>query len=117
MSPLPLVSLLFLGALWGASAQTTSPRVSLSGQLGVPISWIEDPVDSDLRYMGQKSRDGRLFLGPNECFFPEMGLVAMGKGKVPDMDGLNKGSSFESIGKWGEGDVAEWGIWLPQPGK
>ncbi|MCB1203931.1 MAG: DUF3472 domain-containing protein [Verrucomicrobiae bacterium] len=86
------------------------------GQLGAPLTWLEVPNHEDLVHAVQLTGDGRLFLTPNESFFPKLGLAAEGSGSVPDVDELNGGKSFASIGKWDAGDAAEWGLWLTQPG-
>lgn len=101
-----------------SEAQDRSPASELSvglGQLGTEIEWIEVPGEADQRYMAQRTVDGRLYLTPNECFFPKLGLTAQGSGDIPT-DGLNGTSSFASIGQWDKGDAAEWGVWL-QPGE
>ncbi len=87
------------------------------GQLGVSLSWIEVPDTSDQFYMAQKTRDGRLYLTPNEAFFPSLGLTATGDGLVPDIDNLNGGKSFATIQGWDKGDVAEWGLFVRNPGE
>ncbi len=88
-----------------------------SGQLGQEISWVDVPDSDGLIHAVQFSRDGRLFLTPNESFFPKRGLTAQGSGAVPDVANLNGGKSFATIGKWDPGDSAEWGIWVTKPGK
>lgn len=88
-----------------------------SGQLGVSVSWIEVTDKSDQYYMAQVTRDARLFLTPNEAFFPSSGLTAMGKGLVPDTDNLNGGKSFATIGGWDKDDTAEWGLFIKKPGE
>ena len=87
------------------------------GQLGVPLSWIKVPDTSDQFYMAQETRDGRLYLTPNEAFFPSLGLTATGEGLVPDVDNLNGGKSFATIQGWDEDDVAEWGLFVRNPGE
>ncbi|NOX98869.1 MAG: DUF3472 domain-containing protein [Verrucomicrobia bacterium] len=86
------------------------------GQLGQEITWVDVPDSDGLVHAVQFSRDGRLFLTPNESFFPKRGLTAQGSGTVPDVANLNGGTSFAAIGKWDPGDSAEWGIWLAKPG-
>lgn len=86
------------------------------GQLGAPIAWVEVPGADGLFHAVQSTRDGRLFLTANESFFPKLGLAAEGSGAVPDIDDLNGGKSFATIGKWNAGDAAEWGLWLPRTG-
>jgi hypothetical protein len=87
------------------------------GQLGAPIEWIQVTGTKDQFYMAQRTADGKLILTPNESFFPKLGLMAVGQGKVGDVDqGLNGGASFNSITDWDQGDQAEWGLWLSEAG-
>lgn len=108
-----LVTVLFMPLL-SSGADNPLPG---TGQLGAPVTWIEVPGSGELVHAVQSTRDGRLFLTPNESFFPKLGLAAEGSGTVPDVDDLNGGKSFATIGKWDAGDAAEWGIWLNQPGE
>jgi len=87
------------------------------GQLGQPISWVDVPGSDELVYAVQFSKDERLYLTPNESFFPKLGLTAAGTGTIPDVANLNGGKSFARIEKWDPGDAAEWGLWLPQAGE
>ncbi|MCP4856905.1 MAG: DUF3472 domain-containing protein [Fuerstiella sp.] len=87
------------------------------GQLSSPVEWMPDPNRRDVTYMVQKTRDARLFLTPNECFFPKLGLVAEGTGSIPDVANLNGGNSYASVTQWDEGDQVEWGIWLRDTGR
>ena len=107
------ISILALLLLVASSISTAQA----AGQLGVPISWIQVPVMADQYYMAQQTGDGQLILTPNESFFPKRGLTATGKSIVPDVGGLNKGSSFEKIERWDAGDIVEWGVFLEQPGQ
>jgi len=91
-----------------------SPGVA---QLGAPLEWFEIPGESGVFHRVQKSRDGYLLLTPNEGFFPRLGLTAAGEGDVPDLEKLNGGKSFAHIEDWDANDVAEWGVWLNQPGQ
>ncbi|MCB1078974.1 MAG: hypothetical protein KDM64_14225, partial [Verrucomicrobiae bacterium] len=100
--------------LFAESAGAPTPG---KGQLGAPITWVDLPGSEDLVHAVQLTRDGTLFLTPNESFFPKLGLAAEGTGSVPDVDELNGGKSFATIGKWDAGDSAEWGLWLTRPGK
>ena len=86
------------------------------GQLGSALKWIAVPGSDDRFFLGQSSQDGRWILTPNESFFPRLGLRAIGKGTVPDQDGLNKGESFEAISDWNSGDTAQWGVFAARPG-
>ena len=86
------------------------------GQLSSPIEWMPDPDRGELTYMIQKTGDERLFLTPNECFFPKLGLVAEGTGAVPDVANLNGGNSFAYVTGWDAGDQVEWGVWLRNTG-
>lgn len=92
------------------------PRGDL-GQLGAPVTLIEVPDASDQFYMAQETRDGRLYLTPNESFFPSLGLRTTGEGLVPDIENLNGGKSFATIERWDQGDVAEWGLFVRNPGE
>lgn len=114
-STFPFCLLLFgvVPVLLGETTEAPSPG---QGQLGTPLTWLEVPGADDLVHAVQLTRDGRLFLTPNESFFPKLGLAAEGDGSVPDIDELNGGKSFASIGKWDAGDSAEWGLWLKQAG-
>ncbi|MCP4506188.1 MAG: DUF3472 domain-containing protein [Fuerstiella sp.] len=87
------------------------------GQLSAPIEWMPDPDRGELTYMIQRTRDARLFLTPNECFFPKLGMVAEGAGTIPDIANLNGGHSFAYITQWDADDQVEWGIWLPNAGR
>ncbi|MDG1896696.1 MAG: DUF3472 domain-containing protein [Fuerstiella sp.] len=86
------------------------------GQLSSPIEWMPDPDRQDATYMLQNTKDERLFLTPNECFFPKLGLRAEGTGAVPDIANLNGGNSFDYVTQWDAGDQVEWGIWLRNTG-
>ena len=105
------------GCIVLAHADPTADLSGEPGQLSSPIEWIKDRGDQEIRYMAQRTDDGRLFLTPNESFFPKLGLAAEGKGPVPDVAQLNGGNSFNSITQWDEGDAAEWGMWLGKTGK
>lgn len=120
-TPLSLAALLWslIGTASFVLAQGDSPHAQLSaniGQLSADIDWQPLADDSDQFYMVQRSRDGRIFLTPNESFFPKLGLTAQGKGRIGDVAGLNGGNSFDSISGWDPGEAAEWGIWLERPG-
>jgi hypothetical protein len=110
---IPVFALSLIVPVGEARATELSPS---SGQLGQPLSWIDVPGSADLVHAVQLSRDGRLFLTPNESFFPKLGLTAEGSGIVPDIAELNGGKSFATIGRWDPGDIAEWGLWLKHPG-
>ena len=97
-------------AMVTAVCAETTPSVG-DGQLGVPLSWQACGDDPNSLCMVQKTRDGVLYLTPNESFFPMRGLVAAGQGQVPDLENLNSGKSFSWIEKWDKGDVAEW-VWF-----
>lgn len=86
------------------------------GQLSSPIEWLTDPAQGELTYMVQETRDARLFLTPNECFFPKLGLRAEGAGAIPDVANLNGGKSFAYVTQWDKGAQVEWGIWLRNTG-
>jgi len=86
------------------------------GQLGAAIEWIDVPEANDQRYMAQRSVDGRIFLTPNESFFPKLGLIAEGEGTVDDVNELNGGHSFARLGQWDSGDQVEWGVWFENTG-
>lgn len=97
-------------------ADVGKPPAPGAGQLGAPITWIDVPGSEDLVHAVQPTRDGTLFLTPNESFFPRLGLTADGRSTVPDIDEWNGGKSFATIGKWDPGDSAVWGLWLTRPG-
>ena len=80
-------------------------------QLGAPFEYVAPPTLGGAKLLLQRSRDQRLILTPNECFFPSLGLTATGKGTGPS-DALNQGGSFLAISEWDEGDVAEWGLFF-----
>ena len=88
-----------------------------SGQLGTPLSWVDVPESDGLVHAVQFSRDGRLLLTPNESFFPKLGLIADGEGPISDIASLNGDKSFATITKWDQGDSAEWGLWITNPGQ
>ena len=100
----PCVLCFLFAAAYGA------PPKSGDAQLGAPISWIPVPQVSDTYLMGQVTRDDQLVLTPNESFFPKLGLIADGQGKVPDIDNLNGGKSFATIKNWKNETVAQWGL-------
>ncbi len=104
-------------APWCSAADPARVLSAGIGQLSSPVEWMPDPDRSDVTYMVQKTRDARLFLTPNECFFPKRGLVAEGTGSVPDIANLNGGNSYASVTQWDEGDQVEWGIWLRNTGR
>jgi hypothetical protein len=87
-----------------------------AGQLGAPISWIGVPDSEGAFFMAQRSRDGRLYLTPNEAFFPKLELTASGTGTVLDVENLNGGKSYAAIEKWDASDVAEWGLFFESKG-
>ncbi len=97
-------------ALAAAVADGTETLPGNSGQLGVPPSRVRVAGTDDQFYLAQETSDGRLFLTPNEAFFPSLGLLAEGKGSVADINRLNGGKSFATITRWDQGDVAEWGL-------
>ncbi len=109
---------LILGAtlLLSLHASAESPT-SGSGQLGAPLEWLKVPGGDGIVHLVQRSRDGRIYLTPNEAFFPKLGLTNAGQGSVPDVRELNGGNSFATIGKWDTGDQAEWGLWFEQAGE
>ena len=117
-TPLPggLASFLIVLAV-SAALFGEEPPTGNRGQLGVPVKWIEVPDKSDQYYMAQETRYGRLYLTPNEAFFPSRGLTARGNGLVPDTDKLNGGKSFATIGGWDKDETAEWGLFVKNPGK
>ena len=78
---------------------------------------VELPDQPGIHHLTQKSRDGYLVLTPTECFFPRLGLTAVGKGVSPDTGELNKGSTFAHVADWDPEDVVEWGIWVNTPGE
>lgn len=87
------------------------------GQTESPITWIELPDQPGHYLMVQTTQDDTLILTPNESFFPKLGLKAEGPAKDPDIDELNKGSSFSKITGWDPGEQAEWGIYFPKTGE
>ena len=101
---------------WCSAADPATVLSAGIGQLSSPIEWMPDPNRRAVTYMVQKTRDARLFLTPNECFFPKLGLVAEGTGSVPDVANLNGGNSYASVSQWDKGDLIEWGIWLRNTG-
>lgn len=98
----------------GAGCESLSPD---SGQLGAPLEWMKVPDGDGTVLLVQRTRDGRLFLTPNEAFFPGLGLANAGTGSVPDVNDLNGGNSFASVEKWDAGDQAEWGLWFGKAGE
>lgn len=90
--------------------------MSDQAQLGLPAQWTAPPSNHRQSWMAQTSRDERLILTANESFFPTLGLVATGKGNIPDVSGLNKGRTFERIEQWDQGDTAEWGLLFKEAG-
>ncbi len=105
--------LLPVASLAAEPADSLSPSL---GQLGAPISWTDLPGSDGLVHAVQFTRDDRLFLTPNESFFPKLGLTATGGGPIPDVAELNGGKTFATIEKWDAGDAAEWGLWLTKTG-
>ena len=68
------------------------------GQIGQPLTWsspvpekIDQPSAAKVVYRLQTTTNDQLFLTPNECFFPKLGLVANGESEVPDIGNLNGG--------------------------
>lgn len=122
MPPYPAfrVSALLVAAIglpWiSASSHAADIPAAGKGQLGQPLTWMPLPEDPDRFLAIQSTLDGRLYLTPNESFFPRLGLTAEGEGKVPDLESLNGDNRFASIGKWDPEDRAEWGIWLTKAG-
>jgi hypothetical protein len=100
-----------------AQGEGSPPAGTDAGQRGALVSWISVPGKDGLSYMAQQSSDGKLILTADESFFPKLGLAGVGTGNQKDVDGLNKGESFASIGKWDSGDIAEWGLFLKQTGE
>jgi|GEM_PF-6602845 len=70
----------------------------LQGARAQSLVHIPDPDREGQTYLVQKGEGDTLVLTPNECFFPQFGLVAQGKGTTSDIDDLNKGESFAEIG-------------------
>ncbi len=101
--------------MFGSVCAEKPPMVG-DGQLGVPISWQACGDDPNSLCMLQKTRDSALYLTPNESFFPKLGLVLAGDGKIPDLDNLNSGKSFSWIEKWDAGDAVEWVWFAPKAG-
>lgn len=115
-------STVFAAAFFAASAASALEPLDTFGeggvgQLGAPVEVLPVPDSNGLYLTVQKSRDGRLFLTPNESFFPKLGLLAAGAGAVPDVGELNGGQSFATLTDWDEGDQAEWGLWLTRAGE
>ena len=106
---------LLLCGMFGSVCAEKPPMVG-DGQLGVPISWQACGDDPNSLCMLQKTHDSALYLTPNESFFPKLGLVLAGDGKIPDLDNLNSGKSFSWIEKWDAGDAAEWVWFAPKAG-
>ena len=117
--PAQISTLLILLGLLGSAmaAEPVSELESGIGQLGAAIEWIDVPETGNQRYMVQRSVDGRLFLTPNESFFPKLGLTAVGRGNVDDINELNGGHAYASIEQWDAGDQVEWGLWFESPGE
>jgi hypothetical protein len=107
---------LLAGLPWCSAAEPVRELSAGIGQLSSPIEWMTDPADGELTYMVQRTQDERLFLTPNECFFPKLNLVADGAGAIPDVANLNGGNSFAYVTQWNAGDQVEWGIWLRNTG-
>jgi len=87
------------------------------GQLSSPLDYIQDPKVDQLYYLIQRTKDSRLLLTPNECFFPNLGPRLEGRGSTPDIASLNRGNSFDRITQWKKDDSVEWGVWLTHPGE
>ncbi|MCA9081690.1 MAG: hypothetical protein KDA58_14095, partial [Planctomycetaceae bacterium] len=100
-----------------ASTHAADPVPANVGQLGTAIESIPVPGEKEQFFKGQTTRDGKLYLTPNEAFFPTLGLTAKGSGNTVDVDQLNGGKAFLSIDGWNPGETAEWGILLKQPGQ
>ncbi|HIF00198.1 MAG TPA: DUF3472 domain-containing protein [Fuerstia sp.] len=111
------IVVLLAGIPWCSAADPARALSVGIGQLSSPVKWMPDPDRRDVTYMVQKTRDARVFLTPNECFFPKLGLVAEGTGAIPDVANLNGGNSYASVTQWDEGDQVEWGVWLRNTGR
>ncbi len=101
---------------WAQQKKTPS-ALSNAGQRSAPISWISVPGKDGLSYMAQQTKDDKLILTADESFFPKLGLSCIGTGNRNDIAGLNKGESFAAIGRWDQGDIAEWGLFLKHSGE
>ena len=93
------------------------------GQIGQPLEWSSEvpekndqPSVESVVYRLQSTIDSRLFLTPNECFFPKLGLVAKGEAGIPDGGNLNGGKSFLWVEDWDRGDSAQWAWWSEKKG-
>lgn len=91
------------------------------GQLGSLSHWNRSSLDhkessdaESVAYLLQKSADGKLYLTPNQSFFPRLGLQAAGLSEIPDRLNLNGGKSFAWIEGWNKGESAQWAWWCEQ---
>ena len=101
----------------------TDPESKL-GQIGQPLTWsspvpekIDQPAAAKVVYRLQKTTNDQLFLTPNECFFPKLGLVANGESEVPDIGNLNGGKSYAWVEDWDRGESAQWAWWSEKIGR
>lgn len=101
------------------------------GQKNTPFEYQEMQENSDHLLHIQRTRgdDGRLFLTANNCFFKRRTnrMIADGRGAAEiqsegvglsefDRRGVNSRESNAYILRWRKGNIAEWGVWLEQPG-
>ena len=113
----PLFSLLATFSLLSLTSRAAGPALPLAGQLGQPVQLTAVPDAEGQFYKTQTTVDGHLYLTPNECFFPVLGLQAKGDGNAALADELNGNKSFTTVESWAPGKSAEWGILLAKPGK
>ncbi|MFT7619599.1 MAG: hypothetical protein ACI97A_003255 [Planctomycetota bacterium] len=113
-----LIRVLAICFLLLAETPASAQEVLEGHQQGQPLEWIVVPNHPDQFYMGQRTLSGALKLTPNECFFPKLGLAAQGEASWPgSFLHLNQNKNFQSIGKWDQGDEAEWGLLFEKTGE
>ncbi|MGC6441605.1 MAG: hypothetical protein ACON4H_02995, partial [Rubripirellula sp.] len=111
-------------AINGQKSEGQTDPKSKQGQIGQPLTWsspvpekIDQPVAAKVVYRLQTTTNDQLFLTPNECFFPKLGLVANGESEVPDIGNLNGGKSYAWVEDWDRGESAQWAWWSEKIGR
>jgi hypothetical protein len=104
-------------SLIALSALALSVHGNEASQQGTETEWVKAPqLGKNHFYMAQRTAGSRLLLTPNESFFPKLGLLAEGDGEFPSAGEVNGETNYKVITKWDAGDLAEWGLWIEQPG-
>ncbi len=100
------------------AALMLAASVYAGSQQGAEIEWVKVPkMGNNHFFMAQRTADARLFLTPNESFFPKSGLRAEGEGTFPVVnEALNQSKNFAAITQWSPGDQAEWGLQFEKTG-